>query len=309
MPWFKVDDGFHAHRKVAKLGDDTDAIALWTLAGSWSANQLTDGWVPDYVVARIDAKHYVRRAAALVRVGLWEPAERDGETGWVFHGWSEPGRQPTSEQVNAERAATAERQRKYRERMKGLDQSNGVTNASVTQAGDASVIAPVPFPSVPFPSNEEAPSAPAAPDVNANQGMAPAKKPKRPPIEEPEWWAKFWGAYPRKKDKANAEKAWNKAIRNGADPSTILDGVLFYRLDCANKEAQYIKYPASWLNARGWQDEPDPQPKAPSAIGAPSEAASVQPPSFDSMRHEFTRPAAPQPDYDLDFGGFGRIPD
>jgi hypothetical protein len=149
MPWFKVDDGFHAHRKVAKLGhDDSDAITLWTLAGSWSADQLTDGWVPEYVAARLD-RDYERRAAALVRVGLWEEAEQDGEKGWQFHGWSEPGRNLTAEQVNAERAATAERQRRFRNKVKGTEERNAVTNTSVTDPRNAPVTDPLPFPSLP----------------------------------------------------------------------------------------------------------------------------------------------------------------
>lgn len=199
MPWFKVDDGFHAHRKVARLGrEDFDAVALWTVAGSWSADQLTDGWVPEYVAAKLDPD-YERRAKALVRVGLWELAQHDGEPGWVFHGWSDPGRNPTAEQVEKEREATAERQRKFRERVKGTgksrapdrepppeatsddDASNAVTNGGVAPL----VTLPVPFRSVPFLSMEEtttSPSEPAAPDSDSPPDIdPPAAKAKRKP--------------------------------------------------------------------------------------------------------------------------------
>lgn len=156
MPHFRVDDNFHAHRKVAKLGvDGIDAIGLWTLAGSWSADQLSDGWVPEYVAARLDPG-YADRAAKLVRVGLWQETERDGERGWLFNGWSEPGRNLTSEQVKAERAATADRQRRFRNRVKGTgaptertDDRNAVTNASVTDPRNGAVTDPLPFLSLP----------------------------------------------------------------------------------------------------------------------------------------------------------------
>lgn len=197
MPYFRVDDGLHSHRKVLKLGPENfDALALWTIAGSWSAHYLTDGWVPEYVAASLDV-HYAERAKALVRVGLWVPAERDGEPGWNFHGWSDPGRNPTAEQVTAERAATAERQRKFRERAKGTaptrvepaseepqpgDESNGVTEALVTP--------PFPFLSVPFQEEQEpsssataSPPADATPDAKPKQRKKPKTAEPRPDVE------------------------------------------------------------------------------------------------------------------------------
>lgn len=159
----------------------------------------------------------------------------------------------------------------------------------------------------PSPSPKENPSASAAPHAGENdpradaQAAAPRRRatPKRPPIEHPEAWERFWRLYPRKKDKGTAERAWNKAIRSGIPVQTILDGLEFYVLDCRTRDAQYVKYPATWLNARGWQDEPDPQPTAPSPIGVPSEAAAAMPPPFASMRHEFVPAATGEP---FDFG-------
>ena len=183
MPFFHVDDGFHGHKKLARLGiEDFHAIALWTVAGSWSSDNLEDGFVPDYIAARMHPD-YKEFANALVRVGLWEEAEKGGEAGWQFHDWTGPGRNPSAEQVHKERAANAERQREFRSRVKGTKPrgdeppeppdpqgatpprppmgdggSNGVTSALVTPA----VIDPVPLRSVPFRSNEENLSAPDA---------------------------------------------------------------------------------------------------------------------------------------------------
>lgn len=184
VPHFRVDDNFHAHRKVAKLGvEGIDAIGLWTLAGSWSADQLSDGWVPEYVAARLDPG-YEGRAAKLVRVGLWQETERDGERGWQFNGWSEPGRNLTSEQVKAERAATADRQRRFRSRVKGTDAAteraddrNAVTNASVTDPSNGAVTDPLPFPS--FPLNKDFSSLPASPDSDASPEDSAKGKPRK----------------------------------------------------------------------------------------------------------------------------------
>ncbi len=58
-------------------------MGLWTLAGSWSADNLTDGFVPVHVLVRWD-KHWKRLAASLVAADLWKASEREGETGYQF---------------------------------------------------------------------------------------------------------------------------------------------------------------------------------------------------------------------------------
>lgn len=138
MTWFKVDDKLNGHPKVLQLGEDgdSDAMALWVLAGSWAAEHETDGWVSVAGARRVDPDHYERRAAALVRVRLWEEAERDGKKGWVFHGWSEPGRQPTKEQIHASRSAKSARQARWREGSRA--KNNGPDDDRVDGAVDAS---------------------------------------------------------------------------------------------------------------------------------------------------------------------------
>src|SRR5690606_40138335 len=48
MPWFRVDDRFHAHPKA--LAVSLAALGLWTAAGSWSSANCTGGEVPDHVI-------------------------------------------------------------------------------------------------------------------------------------------------------------------------------------------------------------------------------------------------------------------
>ncbi len=108
MTWFKVDDQFHDHKKVRRLGKDRlPAAGLWSLCGSWAADNLTDGFVPTEVVQRSDpTEQYARR---LVEVGFWEIAEQDGEAGYQFHDWDD--HQPTRAEVleRRERRAAAGR--------------------------------------------------------------------------------------------------------------------------------------------------------------------------------------------------------
>lgn len=83
MPWFKVDDKLHDHRKARKAGKA--AMGVWVLAGSWSMDNLTDGFVPDDVLTRWGTR---ADAGRLVAAGLWYVDEHAGERGWRFHDWA-----------------------------------------------------------------------------------------------------------------------------------------------------------------------------------------------------------------------------
>jgi len=69
----------------------------------------------------------------------------------------------------------------------------------------------------------------------------------------------FWDAYPKKRSKAAAEKAWAKM-----DCGELLDDILAaLRLaiesDQWTKEGgRYIPHPANWLSAKGWEDDYSP---------------------------------------------------
>jgi len=104
MPWFKVDDNLAFHTKSLRAGNA--AMGLWVRAGSWSAQQLTDGFIPDELVGQLGDR---RQAGALVRAGLWH--QEDG--GFRFHEWDE--RQPLRRAVEDKRKKTAERVRQWRE--------------------------------------------------------------------------------------------------------------------------------------------------------------------------------------------------
>ena len=83
MTWFKVDDKFHDHRKVRIAGRgvakrrDAAALGLWVLAGSWSADNDTYGFVPSDMLFRWDDDGE-ELAKVLVGAQLWFEAERDG---------------------------------------------------------------------------------------------------------------------------------------------------------------------------------------------------------------------------------------
>jgi hypothetical protein len=109
MAWFKVDDGFANSKPVLRIPRRyrAAAIGLWTLAGTWSAKELTDGFVPEYTLEDFCATPAL--ATQLVKAELWE----ESSSGWQFLGWSKY--QFTKAKVLEHREAEAEKKRKWRE--------------------------------------------------------------------------------------------------------------------------------------------------------------------------------------------------
>ena len=66
----------------------------------------------------------------------------------------------------------------------------------------------------------------------------------------------FWNEYPKKKNKADAQKAWMKLN----PPIDDLLKALQWQIksdDWQKSNGQFIPYPASYLNSNGWLDEPE----------------------------------------------------
>ena len=66
----------------------------------------------------------------------------------------------------------------------------------------------------------------------------------------------FWAIYPRRTAKGRVADALTKALKK-ASLDDILAGAERYR-DDPNREDVYTQYPATWLNAEGWDDDPLP---------------------------------------------------
>lgn len=67
------------------------------------------------------------------------------------------------------------------------------------------------------------------------------------------WFTAFWKEYPKKKDKAQAYKAFSKVCKTEETYNAIMTGLI-------NQiplwpDYQYIPYPSSWLNGKRWEDD------------------------------------------------------
>jgi hypothetical protein len=156
MSWFKVDDKFHASKEVKSIPREqrVAAIGLWTLAGAWSSDHLSDGFIPTYMIEDFAASTDL--ADALVKATLWTK-RRDGYT---FRNWAKW--QQTREEVEAKRAAVTERVRRHRAKN---TENSGDDNGDVTRYERDET----PPPSRPVPTRDE----PLVPDVAHERSPQP----------------------------------------------------------------------------------------------------------------------------------------
>ena len=99
-------------------------MGLWALAGSHVMAYKGDGFVPAWFVESWPKGK--RLAHQLIAAGLWTEGEKDGVPGYIFHDWDDY--QPTAEEIEKEREASRERQRKFREARR-LARANGTSDA------------------------------------------------------------------------------------------------------------------------------------------------------------------------------------
>jgi hypothetical protein len=81
-------------------------------------------------------------------------------------------------------------------------------------------------------------------------------------------FAEFWSAYPRKKNKGDAEKAWASIKPSDALQAEIAGAVLLAKAsaDWLKGGGKFIPYPASWLRAKGWEDSAPLSAYSPDAV-------------------------------------------
>lgn len=104
---------------------------------------------------------------------------------------------------------------------------------------------------------EEIPQTPSAPHQPAGTVAASG----RPQTEGyTSSFLQFWDAYPAKKAKGAAFKAWKRVP--ASEHQAVITGASFYAAD-PNREARFTKHPATWLNGRCWEDETPEPSRAP----------------------------------------------
>ena len=72
-----------------------------------------------------------------------------------------------------------------------------------------------------------------------------------------ELFDKFWKAYPKKVSKGNAENWFKKNKPSEEMVNTMIKKIKLLKntKQWQKENGQYIPYPSTWLNAKGWEDE------------------------------------------------------
>lgn len=264
MPWVRFDDTFPTNRKVDGLSDA--AYRLHTSAIFWCSRNLTDGVVLEEDLELVTARVRMpaRFAAELVRRGLWhmatercesEHCAEPGPDGWFIHDYLEF--QPSKVRVLAERAANADRQKKWREAQKGASgDRNGVTTGSnedkeTTNNGVSNGVSNG--------GSNTAPSRPVPEEPKTSMSAAAED-------EFVDEYEEFWTTQPHRKtdSKHKGKLAYNAARRRGVTHEVIMSHSTAYRAERRGEDPNFTKGVVVWLNSRPWDNGPEPAPVRPS---------------------------------------------
>jgi len=158
MTWFKVDDKFWSSPE--RLGASFAAIGVWTTAGSYCADQLTDGVVSKNAQKMLGIRPKIARE--LVEIGLWH--EHDNGD-FSFKNWSKFNPSKADVEARRERLREAGRaggRRSGQSRRGELNEPNSEPNTKHDASPRLSIVpstneaAPVEHPTRPVPttSNE-----------------------------------------------------------------------------------------------------------------------------------------------------------
>lgn len=94
---------------------------------------------------------------------------------------------------------------------------------------------------------------------DVTRAALPRERIRNNPLQSPvhERFEQFWTAYPRRRGKGDAERAFAKLKPDEALFECILLALERQKKsnDWCKDGGQFIPYPATWLNRRGWEDE------------------------------------------------------
>jgi hypothetical protein len=222
MPWFKVDDGFYTSQKFLNIPRQYQAQAagLWMLAGVYSADKLTDGYVSYGVLKLWEYDEEVFKW--LVEVGLWR--EHESGRGITFHDWNEY--QPTREQYEERRESLSKkRSDAAKKRWDSVEPDANMQNVCKTDANDMQTVCPEPEPE-PEPNIAEV-------NILVAKKTLPATKGTRFSVEatlEPSWLD------------------WCLQNRPDLDPQQTFEAFKDYWISATGRNATKLDWEATWRN-------------------------------------------------------------
>lgn len=250
MTWVKIDDKFYDNRANRELGAAGRDLFL---AGLCYCNKgLTDGEIPKVDVPMLLAQAQAKKATIerLLAAGRWlDLGDRYEVAEYLEY-------QPSKAKVLAEREKARKKKQRQRAGQPDDDPFEDVPLGSPPgdtprdSPGDSPPVVPVP-PSRPVPSTPNLRPPGASVLVNGDREAA---------------FAAFWSCYPKKVAKATARAAFGKALKR-TTAETIVAGAQSYR-DDPERDPDFTKHPATWLNGDCWDDEREQERRRSKAANA-----------------------------------------
>jgi hypothetical protein len=115
--WVKLDVGYFSHPKVVGLHPSAKLLHIASIL--WSAEHLTDGYVPSralhrlVTIASLHTQHRATYARWLVDAGLWDECD-PSIGGWIVHDFAEHNHSSTRAAVEHSRELTRKRVERWR---------------------------------------------------------------------------------------------------------------------------------------------------------------------------------------------------
>ena len=232
VKWIKLTTDMFDNRKIKhlrRLPDGNSIVLIWvmllTMAGRCNASGmifLTENipYTPKMLADELDFEENTVILALRALEDLNMVVTNNGY--FSIAGWEE---YQNIEGMDKIREQNRIRQARFKANQKALP-SNVTNNVTVTQGN----------------ATEE--------DIEEDKELEKEKEDIYP-FEE------FWTAYPKKKAKEAAKKAWNKLKPDETLGKTIITAVLgsANTTDWKKENGKYIPYPATYLNGKRWEDE------------------------------------------------------
>ena len=232
VKWIKLTTDMFDNRKIKhlrRLPDGNSIVLIWvmllTMAGRCNASGmifLTENipYTPKMLADELDFEENTVILALRALEDLNMVVTNNGY--FSIAGWEE---YQNIEGMDKIREQNRIRQARFKANQKALP-SNVTNNVTVTQGN----------------ATEE--------DIEEDKELEKEKEDIYP-------FEKFWTAYPKKKAKEAAKKAWNKLKPDETLGKAIITAVLgsANTTDWKKENGKYIPYPATYLNGKRWEDE------------------------------------------------------
>lgn len=273
IPWIQVYSNLPAHRKTCKLRDglelksNYEAVGLIVCLWAWAAVNASDGHVTGYSARDIaDAVGYrkspVKLLDAMVQSGFLDQDE-DGAV--VIHDWDIHA-QMLMDSIETGKQKNAERQKRYRDKMKRRNSNTANSESNVTHnvtedatcnGNNAPTIPDQTIPNHKYSTNN--PDGGCALTAEATSALAEGRS-----------FTLFWEDYPNKSDRGDAWEAWKRLNPDAKIVTDIKAGLAAWKQSGQWRDdgGRYIPSAAKWLEKRRWEWAP-----APSKEGIPKGAS------------------------------------